>query len=127
MSNGSPSETFNTKMRLSILESDWHRFAAQLSPVDLLKFPDNPLFAINAIAEEYGCELSSVGWETLVELRFVKRYGRNKVMWTIKVDHDLFADLQGIEALLRITLPGNVGVANDMNTIREYFGPASGA
>lgn len=126
MIKGNLSQTFNSRLRLSTLESDWHRIARQMSPVELLKFPDNPLFAINAIAEEFGCELSSVRSELLVDLRFVKRYGRNKMMWTMTVDHDLFADWEGLEALLRTALPGQVAMANDRNTIHDYFGPASG-
>ena len=80
---------------------------------------------ISGIAEKFGCELSSVRCEKCVEFRFVKRYGRNKMIMNVLVNRDLFADPPQLEALLRATLPARVAVANDKNTIREYFGPAA--
>jgi hypothetical protein len=120
------SRTFNSRMRLSILKADWRRIVKRMSAEELGRFPDNPLFAINAIAAEFGCELSSVGWGKSVEVRFVKHYGPNKVMWKVSVDRRLFADLPGLEALLRAMLLRQVAAANDRNTILQYFGPAAG-
>ena len=125
MIKDSHSQTFNSRIRLSILKADWRRIVEQLTAEELPKFSDNPLFAVNAIAEEFGCELSSVSWEKFVEFRFVKRYGRDKVILKVLVNRDLFADPPQLEALLRATLPKRVAVANDKNTIREYFGPAA--
>ena len=125
MIQDSPSQAFNSRMRLSILKADWRRIVEQLTAEELLKFSDNPLFVVNGIAEEFGCELSSVRCEKCVEFRFVKRYGRNKVIMNVLVNRDLFADPPQLEALLRATLPARVAVANDKNTIREYFGPAA--
>ena len=119
------SRTFNSRIRQSILKTDWCRIVEQLTAEELLKFSGNPLFVVNAIAEEFGCELSSVGWDKFVGVRFVKRYGRNKVILKVLVNRDLFADPPQLEALLRATLPKRVAVANDKNTIREYFGPAA--
>lgn len=125
MIKDSHSQTFNSRIRHSNLKADWRRIVEQLAAEELLKFSDNPLIVINAIAEEFGCELSSVNWDKFVELRFVKRYGRDKVMLKILVNRDLFPDPTQLEALLRTTLPKRIAVANDKNTIREYFGPAA--
>ena len=125
MIKNSLSDTFNSRIRLSILKADWCRIVEQLTAEELLKFSDNPLFVINAIAEEFGCELSSVSWEKIVDVRFVKRYGRNKVILKVLVNRDLFADPQQLEVLLRATLPKRIAETNDKNTIREYFGPAA--
>ena len=119
------SGTFNSRIRHAILEADWRRIARQLSERERRAFPDNPLFAVNAIAREYGCDLSSVRWNDCVEICFLRHYRWNKVMWTVPVDREIFADLVILEAMLRAMLPGHVAAANDKNTIREYFGPAA--
>lgn len=119
------SQSFSSRLRLTALMADWERLADQLTAEELLKFSGNPLLAINAIAEEVGCELSSVGLEKSVELRFVRRYGCNKVMLNIRIDRDLFSDPSLLEEMLRAMLPKQVAVANDKNTILEYFGPAA--
>jgi hypothetical protein len=121
-SNG---QTFDRKIRRSILEADWCRIAEQLTAEELSGFSDNPLFVINAIAEEFGCELSSVSLEKFVDIRFLRRYGRDKTILKVTVNRKMFADPPRLEALLRTSLPKRVAVANDKNTIREYFGPAA--
>ena len=118
--------TFKSRIRTAILEADWRRIAGQMSAAELGRYSDNPLLAVNATARDFGCELSSVGWSKTVELRFVKHYGQNKVMWKVSVDRRLFADLPRLEGLLRALLPRQVATANDKNTILEYFGPAAG-
>lgn len=121
----SQSQTFNSRIRLSILAADWRRIAEQMSAEDARKFSGNPLFAIKAVAEELGCDLSSVSWGKTVALSFVKHDGRSKVMWKVLVDRPLFTDPTRLETLLRATLPRQIAVAADKNTIREYFGPAA--
>ena len=124
MSKDSLSQTFNSQVRRTILTADWCRIIEDLTAEELDKFPDNPLFMINEIAEEFGCELSSVKWDKFVDIRFVKRYGPHKIMWNMMVDWNFRADPPEMETLLRAMLPKQVGMANDKNTIREYFGPA---
>ena len=126
MTDDSLSQTFNSRLRRTILIADWCRIIEQMSAEELTKFRDKPLFKVNAIAEEYGCELSSITWDKFVDVRFMKRYDPHKVMWNMLVDRDFFADPPELEALLRAMLPKQVGSANDRNTIREYFGPAAG-
>jgi hypothetical protein len=125
MTQDSLDDMFNSRIRQSILNADWLRIVEQLTADELLKLPDNPLFAINAIAEEFGCELSSVSWKNLVEICFVKRYERNKMILKILVNRELFCDPPQLEGLLRTKLPKKVARANDKKTIRLYFGPAA--
>lgn len=118
-------DMFSSRIRQSILNADWLRIVEQLTADELLKLPDNPLFAINALAEEFGCELSSVSLIKIVEICFVKRYERNKMIMQMLVDRDVFVDPPQLEGFLRAELPKQVAVATDKNTIRVYFGPAA--
>jgi len=122
----SHSRTFNGRIRRAMLEADWRRIAGGLTAEERRNYADNPLLAVNATAEEFGCELSSIGWSKSVEVRFVKHYGLNKVMWKVYIDRRQFADPPRLDALLRAMLPRQVATANDRNTILEYFGPAAG-
>ena len=119
------SQQFNSRVRQSILKADWFRVVENLTAEELQQFPDNPLFRLNGVAGEFGCELSSVRWEDLLELRFVRHYGYNKELWTITVNRDVCTNPAQLEEMLRAMLPGQVAAANDRNTIREYFGPAA--
>jgi len=125
MIKDSRTQMINSRIRLSILESDWRRMLDRMTAEEARQFSGNPLLAIRATAEELRCDLSSVSWGKTVTLRFVKHDGRNKVMWKLLVDRTLFADRKRLDSLLRATLPRQVAVAADKNTIREYFGPAA--
>jgi len=102
------SQNFNSQVRRTILTADWCRIIEDMTAEELNKFPDNPLFMINATAEEYGCELSSVKWDKFVDVRFVKRYGSHKIIWNMMVDCNFLADPPEMETLLRATLPNRL-------------------
>ena len=125
MINDSRTQTINNRIRLSILEADWRRMVGRMTAEEAHQFSGNPLLAIRATAEELGCDLSSATWGKTVALSFVKHDGRNKVMWKLLVDRTLFADAKRLNSLLRTSLPRQVAVAADKNTIREYFGPSA--